>query len=213
MKLALVGGAPTWIHAPYADRDWTIWAHASCQPLHLPRVDRWFDLHTVDVWRQGKTWYRPDASEPLTYVDWLASRDVPITMQESYPLIPTAERYPLRDIVETFNIVPAEWDLSQKDAEWWELVKDRGEFTCTVSYMIALALYMGVECIDLFGIDFAGNDILKIERTVQRPGAKYWVGIARGMGVPVTVAPGSRFEYQQFLYGYQRTPEPALLTV
>lgn len=204
MKVALVGGAPTWKAAPFDEHEWRIWAHASCQPLHLPRVDAWFDLHCVDVWRQGKTWYRPAPGEPATYVDWLRSRVVPVWMQDHYPLVPWSVRYPLREIVESFGIVPKDWDVTE--AQWWDLVKHRGEFTSTVSYMLALALFEGVEELALYGIDFAGNDLLHIERTYQRPGAKYWVGVARGMGVPVTIAAGSAFEYQDFLYGYQKTP-------
>lgn len=210
MKVALIGGAPTWRDAPYADPDWTIWAHTSCQPLRLPKVDAWFDPHKIQVWRQGKAWYRPKGNEPPTYVEWLASRDVPVYMQAAYPIVPTSVAYPLQEIVEAFGIVPAAWKLSPAAPSWWTLVRDRGEFTATASYMIALALYQGVDELAMYGIDFSGNDLLHIERTFQRPGVKYWVGIARGMGVPVTVAPGSVFARQDFLYGYDVTPQRAL---
>lgn len=206
MKIALIGGARTWKDAPYGDPDWQIWAHTSCQPLQLPRVDRWFDLHQLQVWRQGKVWYRANGG-PATYVEWLASREVPVMMQQRYPIVPSSDAYPLQAIVEAFGIVPKDWKLTPDDPSWWTLVRDRGEFTATACYMLALALYEGVDELALYGIDFDGNDLLHIERSYQRPGAKYWVGVARGMGVPVTIAAGSRFEYQQFLYGYQMTPQ------
>lgn len=212
MKIALVGGAPTWKDAPYDDASWCVWAHASCQPLHLPRVDRWFDLHTVDVWRQGKAWYRPMTGEPSTYVGWLAAQTAPVMMQEQYPIVPTSFEYPIREIVEAFDIVPASWGLTTDDVRWWELVTKRGNFTCTAAYMLALALFYAADEIALYGIDFWGPDDhpgSTFERSVQRSGAKYWVGIARGLGVPVTVARDSYFEYQPFLYGYERQPEGA----
>lgn len=205
LKVALVGCAPTWKDAPYGDSSWDIWAHASCQPLGLPRVTRWFDLHQVDVWRQGKVWYRA-VDGIRTYVGWLASRPEPVTMQQHYPLVPTSEAYPLREIVEAFGIVPAAWGLTPDDPRWWALVKDRSEFSSTVSYMLALALWQQVDELALYGIDFAGKDVAGIERRYQRPGAKYWVGVARGLGIPVTVAPGSWFTHQEFLYGYDQTP-------
>lgn len=204
MNVALLGGAPTWSDAPFHDPTWQIWAHASCQPLHPIRVDRWYDLHRVEVWRRGKSWYRPLEDEPETYVDWLAAQTVPVVMQDHYPIVPTSERYPLRAIVEAFGIVPKEWDVTER--QWWDLVKHRGELTATGSYMLAQAIYEGVDELALYGMDYAGNDLLHIERTVQKPGVKYWVGIARGLGIPVTIAPGSAFEYQDFLYGYDPTP-------
>lgn len=213
MKIALVGCAATWKDAPFDDPSYTIWAHASCQPLHLPRVDRWFDLHCVSVWRQGKVWYLPDQTEPATYVEWLGSRTQPVMMQERYAVIPTSEKYPLKDVVEAFGIVPADWVVDQ--ATWWNLVKDRGEFSSTAAYMIALALYEGAKELSLYGIDFwapASDPIAGLERSYQRPGAKYWVGIARGMGVPVTVAPKSWFQQLPWLYGYQ-TPQQEQIDV
>ena len=207
-QVALIGSAPTWRDAPFHEEDeaWQIWAHASCQPLHPSRVDRWFDLHTVETWRQGKTWYRPWSNEPATYVEWLATRIVPVMMQAHYPIVPASQAYPLQEIVEAFEIVPKTWNLTPGHPDWWRAVKDRGEFTSTVSYMIALALFQGVEELALYGIDFIGQDPAGIERSYQRAGAKYWVGVARGMGVPVTVARGSWFEQAPWLYGYQPTP-------
>lgn len=208
MKIALVGCAPTWKETPWDDPSIQIWAHASCQPRHPKRVDRWFDMHAVSVWRQGKVWYWPEGDEPRTYVDWLRTRPQPIVMQEAYPLIPTSERYPLRAIVETFGIVPADWQVD--DATWWRLVKDRGEFSSTAAYMMALALYEGATDISLYGIDFwapASDPVAGLERAYQRPGMKYWVGVARGMGVPVNVSPASWFQQQPWLYGYQLPTE------
>lgn len=204
-KVAIVGCAPTYTDAPYADPSWDIWAHSSCQPLHVSRVNRWFDVHDLETWRQGKVWYRPYGKEPPTYVEWLQRRTVPVVMQQHYPLIPMSEAYPLRAIVDRFGIVPALWGITD-EAIWWNLVKDRGEFTSTFTYMLALALAEGVTEVALYGIDFIGRDVADVERSYQRPGAKYWVGVARGMGVPVTVARGSWFEHSDRLYGYPSLP-------
>lgn len=202
MKVALLGGAPTWTDAPFTDPTWQVWAHASCQPLHPPKVDRWYDLHAVEVWRRGKDWYRPKGDEPRTYVEWLASQRVPVVMQQHYPIVPTSVAYPLRAIVEGFGIVPKDWAVS--DAQWWRLVTDRGAFAATGCYLLAQAIYEGADEIALYGMDYSGNDVLHIERTVQKPGVLYWVGVARGMGIPVSVH-GSLFD-QTFLYGYEPTP-------
>ncbi len=200
--------SPTWQDAPFADETWEIWAHCSGQSFYGDRrVNLWWDLHDVDTWRQGKVWYKSRAGDPPVYVDWLASRSVPVVMQRHYPLIPTSTAYPLREIVEHFNIVPAEWGLTPADPRWWGYVKDRGEFSSTFTYMMAAALYQGATEIAMYGVDFIEYRKGCIDYLYQRPGAKYWVGLARGMGVPVTVARGSWFETGQWVYGYQPRPE------
>ena len=210
-RIAMVGCALTWKDAPFDDPDWEIWAHCSCQPRFAtlptpPRVTRWFDLHAVPVWRQGKDWYRPGPDDPPTYVGWLGARREPVVMQAAYSIVPTSLAYPIRAVAEAFGIVRPEWGLTPDDRKWWVHLKNRGEFSSTFSYMLALALYEGVDEIALYGIDFVGADVLKRERVYQRPGAKYWVGVARGMGIPVTVARGSWFEQQDALYGYVVPP-------
>ena len=207
-RIALVGCAKTWRDAPWDDPGWMIWAHCSMQPLlsedQIARVSCWFDLHHVTVWRAGKVWYRP-TREAKTYVDWLGLRSAPVVMQQHYPIVPTSVTYPLREIVETFGIVPTEWKLTPEDDQWWTFVRDRGEFSSTFAYMVAYALYEGVDELAVYGVDFAGNDP---EYQHQRPGAKYWIGMARGLNVPVTIAAGSWLEAQPWLYGYELPPAP-----
>lgn len=203
-QIALVGCASTWAQAPWDDETWTIWAHCSCQPLLNPaqtaRVSRWFDMHQVEVWRNGKAWYRGSGS----YVDWLGTLTAPVMMQAHYPIVPTSVAYPLREIVETFSIVPADWQVTPDEPRWWHLVRKRGEFSSTFAYMMAFALYDGVDELGVYGIDFTAQEI---ERVHQRPGAKYWVGMARGLNVPVTIPPESLLQHQDWLYGYERRPD------
>lgn len=89
---------------------------------------------------------------------------VPIYMPRRYPSIPLSRRFPIEAV-------------------------SRGHaalFTCTFCYELALAIHRGAERIGLYGVDLHGGSAR--ERTVERLGVAYWVGVARGRGIEVDVA-------------------------
>jgi hypothetical protein len=82
-------------------------------------------------------------------------------------------------------------------------------FNSTVDYMLAYAIYIGVEKLDLYGINFAHES----EYLIQRPSSEYWIGVARGRGMEVA-AHGEYTKLFQLttgkLYGYNKTYEEIL---
>jgi hypothetical protein len=70
-------------------------------------------------------------------------------------------------------------------------------FTCTISYMIALALHEGIDEIELHGVDLNGTR----EFVAERSSVFYWIGRAEGIGVKVTMS--NNINKPVFLYGYQ----------
>lgn len=126
-KVALVGNAGTWIHAPWSDASWEIWSHTSSKTL-VKRVDRFFDLHPKVFWNkaEGKKW------DP-EYVNWLKGNRVPILMQERYRDVPAAVKYPKDRILAEF----------------------RPYLTSQTAWMIALALTEGVTHLGFFGVHYA----------------------------------------------------------
>jgi len=84
--------------------------------------------------------------------------------------------YPLQDIVNSFNSV---------------------YFTNTISYMIAYALFKGVDILELYGIDMNGTR----EYISERGSVMYWIGRAESLGVQVKLA--SEIDKPCFLYGYE----------
>jgi hypothetical protein len=72
-------------------------------------------------------------------------------------------------------------------------------FTSTIGYMLALAI--GRLRLDrLYGIDLASD----VEYPQQRPNAEYLIGLARGMGKTVVIAPASALCKAGHLYGYEK---------
>lgn len=86
------------------------------------------------------------------------------------------DSYPLEDIVNKF---------------------DSTYFTNTISYMIAYALFIGVDDIEIYGVDMNGEQ----EYIAERGSVMYWIGYARALGVKVHMA--SEIDKPAFLYGYE----------
>lgn len=60
-------------------------------------------------------------------------------------------------------------------------------FLSDMSYMLAMALYLGYKSLLLWGVDQSDYEIYKLGRKY----VTYWLGVATGMGVPWELAPDS----------------------
>lgn len=87
---------------------------------------------------------------------------VPLVGPFKYEEIPLSEAFPIEACVKEFGIP---------------------YFTNTICYMIAYALLQNPESIELYGVNQAGSH----EYTEERGGVEYWLGIAIGRGIKVTI--------------------------
>lgn len=181
-KIAILGTAPTYQQAPFLDPTWTVWAHSS-GALMFPRVDAWFDLHCRDVWNVDDKKFCPG------YRGWLQNARTRVVMQEHYREVPMSLRYPREDVLAAF---PNDTDC----------------FTSQTAWMIALALMQGATHLGFYGVHY---DYDETERKFQRDGAHYWIGVARGRGVKVTLAKGTPLCKTAWLYGYEVPSEHQVL--
>lgn len=81
-------------------------------------------------------------------------------------------------------------------------------YTSSVAYMLALAMLMGFKEIELYGFDM-GTDT---EYHYQRANFEYWIGIAHGRGVKVTlpdsqILKGKLYGYDNMRTGYRQQLE------
>jgi len=114
----------------------------------------------------------------VDYPQWLKTLRTPIFMQEEWPDIPMAIKYPKHRILAEF----------------------RAYFTNHVAWMIALAMTEGVTHIGLFGCEYKH----KFERGQQRGSAEFWLGMFEGRGGHVILPPGcSLLNDPAELYGYE----------
>jgi hypothetical protein len=179
-KVAICGFAESYKQAPFDDPTVHIWG---LNELHkyLPRWDRWWEVHDSET--LGVTKRDLSDGEIKRHLEWLSRNHGP-----NRPIYMLPEhcdgRFP--------NAVPHPID---------ELCAVFGEyFTSTIGYMVGRAILDGYEWIGLFGVDLASD----IEYPRQRPNTEHLIGIAKGMGRTVELAPASAICKAAHLYGHQK---------
>lgn len=167
--------------APFDDPSVEIWTIGAMQD-HAPRVTRYYEIHSRDELAAWAAW---DPRGPK-YLTWLREKDdTPIYMIEPGPDVPGSLLYPTEAAIGQFG--------------WY--------FTTSIGWMFAHALMEDVRHISVYGVELQHDT----EYGPELPGATYFVGLARGMGVQVDIAPESRFCKTPRLYGSNRpTPDAHL---
>lgn len=200
-KVAICGFADSWNQAPFNDLSWEIWGLNSLFEI-IPRYDRWFDIHERYIFGMDTN---KEIGLGLTrtgqpYMEYLAQMKCPIYMVEKYADIPMAIRFPVELMLSEFN--------PKRENKLWEHWKNMGPedwngyLTNSISCMIALAVMEGFKEIGLYGVDMATTAGWN-EYSMQRPSCEYYIGVAVGRGIKITLPDGSDLLKNRFMYGYQ----------
>lgn len=182
LKVAIIGKAPSSrMLAPYDDDSWEIWGLSNCYSF-CPRVSRSFELH--DLEEGAKRW--DDG-----YKTWLAS-------QHKFPL------YVQRESLLAPHAVPFPRERCEREAQRFSPPGHRPYINNSVSWMILLAIAEGATEIGLFGVDMAQHGKnLKSEYAHQRPSCEFWLGVAAGLGIKISVPEQSDLLKISKLYGFE----------
>ena len=196
-KIALIGKAPDSLKlAPYDQAEWEVWILNTLGFLkEVPRWDRQFELHDLELTKD------PAYGE---YYNWLAKQTTgPVFLRDTPPEeFKHGIQFPLGEILEKYTHLSG-----------------RTYLTNTVSLMIALAIYehdsgLPVGEIGLWGINMAQHGVaggvgnagwFTSEYARQRPSVEYWLGIADGRGIKVTIPDQSDLLKSSAIYGYHTT--------
>lgn len=160
-----------------------LWAMNLCHRFLNRPAQRWFQMHHrmhnlpsdypgMAATQQGLIGH---FGRPLDHEEFLATCGIPVYMQDVDSAIPTSVRYPIEDVVGKLG----------------------GYLTSTAALMIALALYEGVDRLQLLGIYMKTGS----EYATQRPSVEYLLGAARALGVEVVLPVGCDLA-QAPLYAY-----------
>lgn len=132
-----------------------------------------FDDYQYQIWGMNEYYYRiprrtmwfemhyTDVKEieNIRYREWLQTTLIPVVMHKKNKDIPGSMKYPIGAISKEFDPY----------------------FNCTVDYMIALAIWMGFQVIELYGI------LCLKEYEFEKKGIAYWLGVCRGKGIKFSV--------------------------
>lgn len=193
-KIGLCGFADSKLEAPFTDETWELWG---CNDLyfHTPAgsIRRTFEVHHLQ---------NLDARRNQNHQAWLMKGKHPVYMLPSYvrPEFPSAVALPVDLIVQEFGDYitnSISWMMALAIFELTTVVAVTDEQGRTRNQRIALP---GAE-IGMWGIDMAAAS----EYGSQRPSCEYFVGLARGMGIPVYIPDTSDLCKSMGLYGLHST--------
>jgi len=193
-RIAIVGCSDTKNLAPYNDPSWQIWAMNNAFG-HIKKADAWFEIHPIKMVngnflrrkliRPGIFEWSPEfrGQEMTAYLKAIAALDCPVYMQQHWDIVPKSVAFPLKEIVGRFGRY----------------------FTNSVSYMIALAILQGAKEIGCWGVDMSTGS----EWGPQRPSCEYFLGIATGLGIKVTMPEQADLLKTRFMYGFEEREQCA----
>ena len=197
-KVALVGFTISREDAPYDDPEWAV---AGCNNLHAQpgmdglwqKCDAWYDLHDLGTITGDDIADPGQKAAAVAHLQWLREGHKPCFVMPNarQPDWSAAIPFPRDEIL-----------------AWADAIGLAGQryFTNSVSWMIAHCIWEHVNAgtdqgrggeIALFGIDMAQTT----EYGSQRPSCEYWLGIAEGLGIKVTVSERADLLKCAFLYG------------
>lgn len=164
-SVAIVGKAMrTRDFAPYEDASVDVWGYQDFVFKHMPRCSGMFEMHPDCMTTERYT---------EKYKNWLKEpHPFPIWMHTADPNIPASVNYPRAEINDRFmrNV--------------WKGGKEvKNYYTSSTPYAIALAMWMGYQKIELYGIELSTAD----GYTAERDSVFFWIGKASAMGVRVDI--------------------------
>lgn len=192
--VALVGSGATTMYAvkdSKADEVWSLsWMYdQTIYPDVLPRMDRMFELHPF--------WYfqLSDKTELINHWRWMQQEhDYPVYIQkeEEGVTIPSGVVFPFDDIND--DLFGGRLLSLMPDGTYEEDLY----YSCSISFMVALAIYEKFDAIELYGMEMQTTT----EYKYQVPGANFMTGLAVGRGIKIIRPKNSTFA-RGALYAYE----------
>jgi hypothetical protein len=156
-KVAITGAAKSMSSLPWNDPAWEIWGLNNF----------WNSMRDTEGRLRADRWFEIHPPSPPIQnehdMSWLRSCPVPIYTTEPFPENRNAVVFPVQRIGDKY----------------------RNYFSCTFAYQIALAIDEGFKEIAVHGLELAFGT--QRECTVERACVNYWLGLAEGKGMKVTI--------------------------
>ena len=161
----------------FADEVWAINSLGD-----IVECDRIFHMDDVRI-QEIRAAARPQ-SNIAAMLEWLRRHPGPVYTSRKRPGYPGLVEFPLADVINTLG---------------------QAYFNNTAAYAAALAIYLGVEKISLFGCDYTYRDAHDAER--GRGCLEFWLGVAHARGIKLAISGRSSLmdqvePEQERLYGY-----------
>ncbi len=182
MKIAIVGAGIAESELLSKSADYKLWSVNNLF-RQFPNVlfDKWFELHQFqynkgNFLRRGRGSFgrNPDIN---SYLRDLNDLNIPVMMYKPLKRIKKGQQFPFKELMRRFQ---------------------SSYFGCSFAWMVAYAIDLGASEIAFFGVALNGN-----EYYYQRPSTEYYIGIAKGMGIKITIDSSSKLLQESYIYAYK----------
>lgn len=129
-----------------------------------------------------------DTVRDVDYLATLRGFQIPVYMQEHHADIPNSVRFPIERVLQFGEI---------------------DYFQSSIALMFALAMVEGFEEIGVWGVDL----VVGSEYDYQKPNLEFWLGLALGKGLRVSLPAQTALLKQSYRYGYDHPPSKGPLTL
>lgn len=195
-RVIILGQGPGFENCPFegVDEVWTL----NMAPFKVKQCDRVFVMDPLETktdisrgFYHGMLEHERGEKIPVTVEDYKQKlNDEGITLVSAYKYdgVEHYEPYPIREIFE--------WASTDY-------------FANTVSYMIAYAIYHGVEYIEFWGV----NQAAASEFIMHKGCIEFWIGIAVGLGIGIKIEGAESYVLRNpdgILYGYRMHVDDAV---
>jgi hypothetical protein len=170
----IVGFAPSWNEAPYERKDVDFWGlnelygYLNTLP-EKPDFNLWFEVHDIK---------NSPSKQKQYHQDFLKTTNIPVVTKTHYDEYPTTIPYPVDYIIDKVK----EGFIIKENTTAFE------DYSNSISWMIALAIYMGYEEIYVYGVDMAQET----EYFFQRSSCNFFMGLAIGKGIKLLIPASCR---------------------
>lgn len=176
------GGSVVRRRIPWDSDGWEIWAinnfwNVSRDSAGRLRADIWWEQHQIFPDEDGPE--RGKAIQDDHDMAWIRTCPVPLYVTEPFPANPNA----------------VVWPIEYYAAQY------RDYFTCTFAMQMAEAIDVGFEEIAIFGLGLLSGT--QREATVESSCLNYWLGLAEGKGVKLSIDRDSFLLQHPYRYGHQ----------
>lgn len=184
--VCILGFAPSWNQAPFEMEGVDFWGinelyiYLNQHKISIKKFSAWFEIHDIKN--------SPSKQAPK-HQEFLKNLTIPLITQKHWPEYPTSMPYPREEVKAMVN---TNFAIDKTHNGF-------SDYSNQISWMIALAIYLGYKEIMVYGVDMAQTS----EYMFQRASCQFFIGLAAGKGIKLWIPSACELLKCGADYGFQ----------
>lgn len=169
-SVCIIGFAPSWDLAPFGDKNIDFWG---INELYIYLNEKKVDPKTFAAWFEIHDIKNSPSKQAPKHQKFLKTCGIPLITQQHWEDYPTSIAYPRDEVKKMVNENFIEDDKHSGFSD----------YSNQISWMIALAIYLGYKEISVYGVDMAQTS----EYAFQRASCQFFIALAAGKGIKLKI--------------------------